>query len=130
MELLHSNIWWHVGLELIGNDFSYARAHELIYKGIQCVDYIWNSEDWIFFPWDEILTLPQLRSMIGSRLWPTINLVHLMDKDPDIKLPGQCIKLYRDKRQTWLRNAMLNHLRYVMHASLYFSMPLQLNAPR
>lgn len=61
MELLHSNIWWHVGLELIGNDFSYARAHELIYKGIQCVDYIWNSED-------EILTLPQLRSMIGSRL--------------------------------------------------------------
>lgn len=45
MELLHSNIWWHIGLELIGNNFSYGRAHELYYKGIQCTNDIWNSED-------------------------------------------------------------------------------------
>lgn len=45
MELLHSNIWWHIRLEFIGNSFSYAKAHELYYKDIQCIDDIWNSED-------------------------------------------------------------------------------------
>jgi hypothetical protein len=37
MESHHSNIWY-VGLKLMGNGFSYVRAHELYCKNIQCVD--------------------------------------------------------------------------------------------
>lgn len=37
--ITHSNIWY-VGLKLMGNDFSYVRAHELYREGIQCVDNI------------------------------------------------------------------------------------------
>jgi hypothetical protein len=29
LELLHSNIWWLEGLELINNGFTYIRAREL-----------------------------------------------------------------------------------------------------
>lgn len=31
----HSNLWWLVGLKLIGNGFTYAKAHETYCKGIQ-----------------------------------------------------------------------------------------------
>lgn len=52
MESLHSNIWY-VGLKLMGNGISYVRAHELYRKGIQCVDNIWDSENWNLHLWDE-----------------------------------------------------------------------------
>jgi hypothetical protein len=53
MELLHSNIWWLDGLELIDNGVTYARAHELYRKGIQCVDDIWDSEHRTFLSCNE-----------------------------------------------------------------------------
>lgn len=34
MEFLHSYVWWSEGLELINNELTYARAHELHRKGI------------------------------------------------------------------------------------------------
>lgn len=48
MELLDSSIWWSMGLELINNNFTYARAHELYHKGIQRVHDIWDSENHAF----------------------------------------------------------------------------------
>lgn len=53
MELLHSNIWWLEGLELINNGFAYAKAHDLYCRGIQCVDDIWDTENCTFIVWDE-----------------------------------------------------------------------------
>lgn len=38
MELLHSNIWWSEGVELLKNGFTYAKGLELYRKGIHCVD--------------------------------------------------------------------------------------------
>lgn len=45
MELLHSNIWWYVGLNSLAMVSPNTRAHELYCKGLQCVDAIWISED-------------------------------------------------------------------------------------
>lgn len=44
MELLHCNVWWFDGLELIGSVFICDRALEPHRKGIQCVDNIWHSD--------------------------------------------------------------------------------------
>lgn len=54
MELLHSNIWWSDGLELIKNNFSYSKAHDLYCKSIQCVDNTWDSEHRHFLSWDKV----------------------------------------------------------------------------
>ena len=40
MELLHSNIWWSDGVELINKGFTYEKCCTLYSKGIQCVDNI------------------------------------------------------------------------------------------
>ena len=53
MELLHSNIWWSDGVELINNGFEYARGLELYRKGIKCVDDTWDSEQRNFITWEE-----------------------------------------------------------------------------
>lgn len=50
---LHSNVWWSEGLELINNGFTYATAHELHHKGIQCVDDNWNIEHHILLSCNE-----------------------------------------------------------------------------
>lgn len=52
MELLHSNIWWSDGVELIGNGFTYSKGLELYCKGIHCVNDVWDSEQQIFLTWD------------------------------------------------------------------------------
>lgn len=44
MDLLHSNIWWLDGVELINKEYTYAKGLDLYYKGIQCVDDVWDSE--------------------------------------------------------------------------------------
>ena len=53
MELLHSNIWWSDGVELINNGFEYARGLELYRKGIKCIDDTWDSEQRNFITWEE-----------------------------------------------------------------------------
>lgn len=53
LELLHSNIWWSKSLELINNNFTYVRAHELHCKGIQCVDDVWDNEYHAVLSWNE-----------------------------------------------------------------------------
>ena len=44
----HSNIWWSDALELIDNIFTYAIAHELYRKGIQCANNIWDTKHCTF----------------------------------------------------------------------------------
>lgn len=53
MELLHSNVWWFDGMELIVNGFTYVGALELYRNGIQCVDDIRDNEHRTFLSWDE-----------------------------------------------------------------------------
>ena len=42
-ELLHSNIWWTEGLQLIDNRFSYEQGRQVYRKGIQRVEDIWDD---------------------------------------------------------------------------------------
>lgn len=51
-DLLHSNVWWADGLELINNILTYARAHELYCNIIQCVNNIWDTQHRSFLTWD------------------------------------------------------------------------------
>lgn len=44
MELLHSNMWWLDGVELLNKGFTYAKGLNLYCKGIQCVNDIWDNE--------------------------------------------------------------------------------------
>ena len=40
MESIDSNIWWFVGLQSIGNVFSYARANEVCHKACMHHHYV------------------------------------------------------------------------------------------
>ena len=53
LKLLHSNIPWSEDIQFINNGFTYASAHGLHHKGIQCVDDIWDSEYRTFLSWDD-----------------------------------------------------------------------------
>lgn len=53
MELLHSNIWWSDGVELINKGFTYAKGIDLYRNGIQCVDDVWDIESRKFLTWDK-----------------------------------------------------------------------------
>ena len=44
MELLHANIWWSEGLDIINHGFTYFKDLTLYRKGIQRVDDVWDSE--------------------------------------------------------------------------------------
>lgn len=77
IELLHSNIRWYEGIELINNGFSNARARKLYRKGIKCVDDIWENDDWI-----------SLTSKIINK-W-----THLLEKDPKTTCIGQWIGFF------------------------------------
>ena len=43
MELLHANIWWSEGLDLLNQGFTYSKGLTLYHKGIQCVDDVWDQ---------------------------------------------------------------------------------------
>ena len=53
LELLCSNIWCLRASNSLIMAFTYARAHELQHKGIQCIDNIRDSESRTFLLWDE-----------------------------------------------------------------------------
>ena len=52
MELLHLNIWWSEGVELLEKGIDYARGLHLYCKGIRCVDDVWDSSEQEFFTWE------------------------------------------------------------------------------
>ena len=54
MELLHSNVGWAEGLDLINHGFTYAKGLNLYCKGIQCVDDVWDSETRDFLTWGTV----------------------------------------------------------------------------
>lgn len=73
IELLHSNIWWSHSLQLIDNGFFYARAYELNWKGIQCVNDIRDIELCTFNLWHETQlnsNLPLMTMRIGLHSLP------------------------------------------------------------
>ena len=121
-ESLHSNIW-HVGHTFMGNGFSYVRAHELYCKGIQCVDNIWDSENWNLHPWDEEHVESNLAStQVGD--WSTrttkfsTQWQHLLDDDADIMLHEQRINWELQSRggRPDFHYAMLNPLQFILDA--------------
>ena len=52
MEVLHSNIWWSDGVELLKEDFSYSQGLELYRKGIRRIDDVWDSNHKDFLTWE------------------------------------------------------------------------------
>jgi hypothetical protein len=54
MELLHANIWWFEGLDLIKLGFTYSKGLIMYRKGIQCVDDVWDSERRDYLTWDKV----------------------------------------------------------------------------
>lgn len=88
MEFLNSNICVLARLELIGNDFSYTMAHDFNRKGIQCMDYIWVSENQNLLPWVEAhVKFNLIPTEISD--WKTLTTKilaqwrHLLDEDPN-----------------------------------------------
>ena len=52
MELLHSNIWWSEGVELLEKGIlEYARGLHLYCEGIRCIDDVWDSSEQEFLSW-------------------------------------------------------------------------------
>lgn len=54
MELLHSNIWWLDGVELLNKGFTHAKCRSLYHKSTKCVDDIWVNEQTNFHTKDKI----------------------------------------------------------------------------
>ena len=52
MELLHSNIWWSEGVDLLNKRIDYTKGLHLYRKGIRCVDDIWDSNQQEFLSWE------------------------------------------------------------------------------
>ena len=53
MELLHSNLWWSDGVDLLKKGFTYLEGLEWHRKGIQVVDDIWDSGSKDFITWGD-----------------------------------------------------------------------------
>lgn len=54
IDLLHLNIWWLEGLQLINNGFTYEQGRLLYCKGIQRVEDIWDDNQQDFLTWEQI----------------------------------------------------------------------------
>ena len=53
MKLLHSNIWWSEGVELLEKGIDCARGLHLYRQGIRCVDDVWDSSEQEFLTWEK-----------------------------------------------------------------------------
>ena len=101
MELLHSNIWWSDGVQLINNGFTYARGLELFRKGIQCVDDAWDSEQGDFLTWDSAQRKFNLTPEEEGD-WTTITRKlsekwrHRLEEDSDTTFQGQWVGFYTE----------------------------------
>ena len=61
MELLHSNIWWSDGVELLKKGFTYTKGLELYRKGIRSMDDVWDNGKKKFLTWVEAQEKFQLK---------------------------------------------------------------------
>lgn len=126
-EFLNSNICLLARLEFIGNGFSYTMAHELNHKGIQCMDYIWVSENQNLLLWVEAHVKFNLaQTKVSDWMTLTTKILaqqhHLLDEDP-YQAPGQWIGPYRDRepnltfvmgRSTAYTPSIMNHYCFFM----------------
>ena len=53
MKLLHSNLWWSEGVELLKKCFTYLKRLDLYRKMIRNIDDIWDSGRKVFVIWEE-----------------------------------------------------------------------------
>ena len=104
MELLHSNIWWSDGVELIKNGFPYTRGLELYRKGIQCVDDVWDSEQRNFLSWERAKEEFKLTDGDNGD-WTTLTNKlsekwrSLLEKDKDETYQGEWLGFYIEGRE-------------------------------
>lgn len=99
MELLHSNIWWSEGVDLLNKGIDYAKCMHLYRKGIRCVDDVWDSTQHEFLSWES--AQGKFKLMNGeqadweevtgeiSRYWR-----RLLNSNDDTTYPGQWVGFY------------------------------------
>ena len=96
MELLHSNIRWSEGVDLINKGFPYAKGLHFYRQGIHCVDDVWDSNSHEFITWERAKEKFHLESR-EEEDWKEITdkiagpWRHLLENDSDITLPGKWI---------------------------------------
>jgi hypothetical protein len=104
MELLHSNIWWSDGVELLKRGFTYAKGLHLYRKGIQCVDDVWDSTQQDFLTWEraqEKFGLMDTESGDWEEMTEKLSdqWRHLLETDEDTAYAGQWLGLYVDGKE-------------------------------
>ena len=101
MELLHSNIWWSKGVDLINKGFSYDKGLHFCRQGIHCVDDVWDSNSQDFITWERAKEKFHLEAREEEDWKEITNKIagpwrYLLDVDSDIILPGKWIGFYTD----------------------------------
>ena len=94
MELLHSNIWWSEGVELLNKGFDCHKGLTLHRKGVGCVDDIWDSNNHNFYTWEDAQAKYRLGNSEKDDWAELTNKVgeqwrNLLEDDEDTAYPGQ-----------------------------------------
>ena len=99
MELLHSNLWWSEGVDLLKNGFTYTQWINLYRKCIKCVDDIWNSGEQDFLITEQARKKFQLTPTEEGEWDMVVNKVSdkwrdLLESDADTTHPGHWLGFY------------------------------------
>ena len=104
MELLHSNIWWSDGVELLKKGFSYSKGLELYRQGIRNVDDVWDEGKKEFLLWEEAQSKFKFKtSDAGDWKGITNKLAEewkkKLEEDTDATYPGMWLGLYVEGKE-------------------------------
>lgn len=104
MELLHSNIWWSYGVDLLNKGIKHSKGLHLYRKGIRCVDDIWDSNQQEFLTWERAQEKLRLTSMEQGDWEELTNEIsrqwrQLLEIDEDTTYAKQWLGSYVDKQE-------------------------------
>jgi hypothetical protein len=103
LELLHFNLWWSEGLELINKDFDQDRGCQLFRQGVWRVEDIWDGAQQNFLTWEQTQSKFHLSSMEEGEWLEVIDNVsgqwrQLLETEEDPAYPGQWVDFYKDEK--------------------------------
>ena len=104
MEVLNSNIWWTVGVELLNQGFTHQRGIYFYQKGIRSVDDMWDSNSQDFLTWEGAQDKFKLENMDREEWVDMIDKIggkwrNLLEKDEDTAYPGQWLGFYKREEE-------------------------------
>jgi hypothetical protein len=102
LELLHSNIWWSEGLELINKGFDHDRGRQLFRQGVRRVEDIWDDTQQNFLTWEQAQSKFHLSSLEEGKWLEVIDKVsgqwrQLLETEEDPAYSGQWVGFYKDE---------------------------------